>query len=154
MSAVLVITKDNKQDMKVTISEEPVVIGRSKHCRLKLDGVMVSREHAEIIRESGAYWIVDKGSRTGTVVNGQKIRERHRLENGDEIGINEVRLSFLWDKTGDAEGGLDKEAPRAVVPEQMKTIQPSENGPKGGDRSSHGTLVTSAEPWRGGAFKD
>ena len=37
-----------------------------------VDDPNVSRRHAEIRREDGAYWIVDLGSTNGTKVNGKR----------------------------------------------------------------------------------
>ena len=40
----------------------------------------------------------DRGSRNGTLLNGEKISARQELKDGDEIGIGATRLKFLWDK--------------------------------------------------------
>ena len=42
-----------------------VVVGRSSTCDIVVDDPNVSRRHAEIRREDGAYWIVDLGSTNG-----------------------------------------------------------------------------------------
>jgi serine phosphatase RsbU (regulator of sigma subunit) len=55
----------------------------------------VSREHAEIVAKGDGYVIRDRGSSTGTVVNGQRIIE-HSLSHGDEIVIGRgTVLMFL-----------------------------------------------------------
>ena len=70
------------------------LIGRSPECDVFLDDVTVSRRHAEIVREGGAYVIRDLGSLNGTFVN------RHRIENAtladdDEVQIGKYRMTFL-----------------------------------------------------------
>ena len=51
----------------------------------------VSRYHAEIRRESGAYVLTDLNSKNGTRVNGQRI-SRHTLTDGDRIGIKRSKF--------------------------------------------------------------
>ena len=70
------------------------LIGRSPECDVFLDDVTVSRRHAEIVQEGGAYVIRDLGSLNGTFVN------RHRIENAtladdDEVQIGKYRMTFL-----------------------------------------------------------
>ncbi len=53
----------------------------------------VSRRHAEVRPEDGAYWIVDLGSTNGVTVNGERV-ERARLAPEDTVllGTTEVRF--------------------------------------------------------------
>ena len=53
----------------------------------------VSRRHAEIRREDGAYWIVDLGSTNGVEVNGKRV-ERARLEHDDLVVLGTTELRF------------------------------------------------------------
>ena len=50
----------------------------------RVDDPNVSRRHAEIRRENGAFWIVDLGSTNGIEVNGERV-ERARLTHSDTI---------------------------------------------------------------------
>jgi hypothetical protein len=70
-----------------------VVLGRSRECDVTLDDPNVSRRHAEIRREDGAYWIVDLGSTNGIEVNGKRV-DRARLRPGDEILLGTSELRF------------------------------------------------------------
>ena len=75
------------------LDDRVLVIGRSTDCDITVDDPNVSRRHAEIRREDGAYWIVDLGSTNGVTVNGKRV-ERARLAPDDEIllGTTEVRF--------------------------------------------------------------
>jgi len=75
------------------LDDRVLIIGRSKECDISVDDPNVSRRHAEIRREDGAYWIVDLGSTNGITVNGKRV-ERARLSPEDEIllGTTEVRF--------------------------------------------------------------
>jgi rhodanese-related sulfurtransferase len=69
------------------------VIGRSRDCDISVDDPNVSRRHAEIRQEDGAYWVVDLNSTNGIEVNGARV-DRARLENDDLIVVGRTNLTF------------------------------------------------------------
>jgi hypothetical protein len=69
------------------------VIGRSRECDITLEDANVSRRHAELRRENGAWWIVDLGSTNGVEVNGERV-ERARLGHDDRIVLGRTELVF------------------------------------------------------------
>jgi pSer/pThr/pTyr-binding forkhead associated (FHA) protein len=100
MRAVLQVSKDRKLVSKVTIAASPFVMGRGQNCSLPLDESLASREHASITFENNSYWLVDQGSRNGTMLNGEKVTAKKELRDGDEIVIGTTHLKFVWDKAG------------------------------------------------------
>jgi Protein of unknown function (DUF3662)/Inner membrane component of T3SS, cytoplasmic domain len=70
-----------------------VVLGRSRDCDITVDDPNVSRRHAEVRHENGAYWIVDLGSTNGLTVNGRRV-DRAKLEPEDEIVLGTTELRF------------------------------------------------------------
>ncbi len=73
---------------------ERMTVGRRPDSDVFLDDVTVSRDHALIVRRSGAFWLDDLGSLNGTYVNRRRI-DSHRLEDGDELQIGKYKLSFI-----------------------------------------------------------
>jgi hypothetical protein len=69
------------------------VLGRSRDCDITVDDVNISRRHAEIRREDGAYWVVDLGSTNGIEVNGQRV-DRAKLLNNDRIVFGRTDALF------------------------------------------------------------
>jgi hypothetical protein len=69
------------------------VIGRSRDSDLTLDDPNVSRRHAELRREDGAWVVADLASTNGVKVNGRRVAE-HRLVPGDEITVGLETLHF------------------------------------------------------------
>ncbi len=57
------------------------------------DDSTVSRRHARIASDAGAFTVYDEGSSNGTFVNGVKVTEQ-ALHSGDEIQIGTTRLRF------------------------------------------------------------
>jgi pSer/pThr/pTyr-binding forkhead associated (FHA) protein len=93
--------------------------------------VTVGRRHAVIEYDEGAYWLQDQGSVNGSFVNGQRIEERHRLKDGDQIRIHKFSFRFeqepVYDlnhfKTG-AEVDPDTTLPQITFPET--TLRPND----------------------------
>ncbi|HXE55790.1 MAG TPA: FHA domain-containing protein [Tepidisphaeraceae bacterium] len=71
-----------------------VVIGRRENSHIVIPDRYVSRIHAWIGQADGRYFIADTGSRSGTRVNGKLIDGRHRLSDGDKIGIGPATITF------------------------------------------------------------
>lgn len=81
------------------LGKRRTVIGRSRECDVTVDDANVSRRHAEVRLENGAYWIVDLGSTNGVEVNGRRV-DRARLEHEDRIVLGKSELTFEWGTDG------------------------------------------------------
>jgi pSer/pThr/pTyr-binding forkhead associated (FHA) protein len=53
----------------------------------------MSREHFEVVKESGSFLVYDLGSKNGLFVNGAPA-DRHALRPGDELYAGATRLRF------------------------------------------------------------
>ncbi|MBL8324222.1 MAG: transglycosylase SLT domain-containing protein [Rubrivivax sp.] len=84
----LKIVSGSRRGTTVSFGREPVRIGRSASAELRFADAhdsAVSAHHAQIHFERGAYFLVDTGSRNGTLVNGRKITAKHELKRGDRV---------------------------------------------------------------------
>lgn len=73
------------------VRTEELRIGRGTSAELRSDNPAVALEHAVIRQEPDGYTIVDRGSVTGTYVNGSAV-ETHRLAKGDVVEIGDLRI--------------------------------------------------------------
>lgn len=73
-----------------------VVVGRNPDCGIWIEEHAVSRQHAEIIRSNGSYYIKDMQSRNGTFVNDRQLSpdEKQPLRPADRIRVCDVEFSF------------------------------------------------------------
>ena len=69
-------------------------LGRAQDNEIILDDPKVSRHHAVFNLETEGWVITDLGSANGTFVNGQRIEEPYRLQNGDRISVGDVELGY------------------------------------------------------------
>ena len=91
--AQLVVYEDGKVRDTISITKEPVVIGRLSTSDVVLSDPNVSRRHAELRRDGARWVVVDLGSTNGTVVNGKLARE-HPLDEGDRLTFGKTELVF------------------------------------------------------------
>ncbi|MHC5001858.1 MAG: ATP-binding protein, partial [Planctomycetota bacterium] len=75
-------------------ADEPQLIGRSSEA-LPIADSTVSRRHAELTPDDGAWYLRDLDSSNGTYVNGQRIAERVALAPGDQIKCGSTLLLFM-----------------------------------------------------------
>lgn len=73
---------------------ESAVIGRSNKCDIAINEDYISAKHAEIWFEDGEWYLEDLGSRNGTAVNGQRIREVVILDPEDVISFGGLNFTF------------------------------------------------------------
>ncbi len=76
---------------------ERAAIGRGAQCDLILAGNDISRQHAVIQRENGAYVLMDNHSLNGTFLNHKKIKKEY-LNDGDLIGIGHFSIRFFQER--------------------------------------------------------
>jgi len=74
-------------------ANEPQLIGRSSEA-LAISDETVSRRHAELTPDNGAWYIRDLHSQNGTYINGQQAKMRLRLEEGDRIRVGSTVFQF------------------------------------------------------------
>lgn len=74
-SARVIWLEDCAAEKKVSVSQFPFRIGKMEGVTdFRICNNMVSRKHADIIREQGAYFVVDLDSTNGTYLNGKRIQ--------------------------------------------------------------------------------
>jgi signal transduction histidine kinase len=74
-------------------ADEPQLIGRSSEA-LPIADHTVSRRHAELTPDDGAWYLRDLDSANGTFVNGERIADRVRLRPGDQFRCGSTLFVF------------------------------------------------------------
>jgi Nif-specific regulatory protein len=73
---------------------EIIRLGRNRSCTIVLADRFASRTHAEIFAEEGRWKLRPMQTTNGTRVNGQRVHREMSLEDGQLIGIGDVRIRF------------------------------------------------------------
>lgn len=113
----------------VNLTGETQIIGRdADRCQIVIPHHAVSREHAKIIVQNGAYFIEDMKSRNHTFVNSKQVENRVQLKSEDRIKICDFLFQFRDErvqKPGKLPSWMQKEQPDAEEgdPGGMTTIE-------------------------------
>lgn len=100
--------------------DDTVLIGRGSD-QVPLTDQTVSRRHAELTRETGAWVLRDLNSANGTYVNGVRIQEPTRLKHGDQIRLGSTVLMYSGEDSIEQLSGEN-------IPADLVTLDPDTLG--------------------------
>jgi hypothetical protein len=86
---------DEASGRQHTVYRGDTKLGRQADNDVVLGDLSVSREQALIRAEGNTFTLYDRGSSSGTFVNGQRMRSPVILYHGDTIEMGEVKLTFV-----------------------------------------------------------
>jgi pSer/pThr/pTyr-binding forkhead associated (FHA) protein len=111
----LVISDDEGKTTVVPLVRDEVTIGRKEGNTIRLTERNVSRRHARLFRDDGAFFVEDLGSYNGVKVNGRRIEAPVRLNDGDHILIGDYQLALQEEAAEEPEPSA---RPRATAPDE------------------------------------
>lgn len=74
-----------------SITSASALIGRGPGCQIQLTSNEVSGEHLDVYLQEGTWWLRDRGSRNGTIVDGRSVLGPVPLRLGSRIVLGSVR---------------------------------------------------------------
>jgi pSer/pThr/pTyr-binding forkhead associated (FHA) protein len=101
----LIIEDDEGRKTVIPVVRDEITIGRNDANIVRLTEKNVSRKHGRLVRDQGHFYIEDLGSFTGIRVNGEKIKGKQLVREGDLIQISEYDLSLQASPDEKPEGG-------------------------------------------------
>ncbi|MGD9941705.1 MAG: FHA domain-containing protein [Burkholderiaceae bacterium] len=129
----LLVTSGQSSLRIVPVLKECLTIGRRPYNDIPLDDLTVSGEHALIRTRNTESMLLDLGSRNGTLVNGEDVKQRV-LQGGDVIDIGIYRLRYIVDRAGPAEPAADG----VLLPACVDFL----NGPRAGSAQKVDRAIT------------
>ena len=101
----------------VPLDQPSLTIGRDKLCAIHIERAYVSRQHARIdVRDDGVF-LVDLGSRNGSLLNNTRVEQSAPLRSGDVVAIGDATIEC---QAGTASG----ERTRTLGPRQTEPATP------------------------------
>ena len=98
---------------EMTLDEGDNLIGRDRNVVVWIDDESVSRRHARIVVGPEGATLEDLGSKNGTYLHGERIREPQPLSDRDEIRIGPARMVLrIVRRTGSTVSKSGERAPR------------------------------------------
>lgn len=67
-------------------------LGRAPTNTIMIDDSFASSEHARVVLRDGHWWLEDRQSRNGTLLNGRPVSQPVIMTQGDVIGVGQKRF--------------------------------------------------------------
>lgn len=83
---------DASKRLIIPLEADEILVGRHGSADIRFTDMSVSRYHAILYVSNGVWSIVDLDSKSGTFVNGRRIRSQVRLKDQDEIQFGNKRV--------------------------------------------------------------
>ena len=138
---------------RIPLNRGTIRIGRAPGSNIRIDESGVASEHCLISGEDGRYRVVDRGSGSGTYVNGFRITE-HWLKPGDQVTVGGTVLLYREDS---APGGWAPPAQHTLLKAcallfLFRALAASENETLRGTLETHlVSLISDLVPCRRGS---
>ncbi len=140
----LVIEDDRGTRTVVPFTSEELTLGRAAEgVAWRLTDRNVSRRHARFTRVSGAVFVEDLGSLTGTWLNGERLAGRRRVRPGDLVEIGDYDLVVAPEGLEAAGPGAPPPLPAVPNLEEVEPLEPSSAAPSFAEASPAAALAAS-----------
>lgn len=73
---------------------DPLNVGRSEACAIRLEDTYVSQMHARLYGKNGAWFVEDLGSTNGTYVNDRRVAAPVEVHAGDVVRVGKTVLEL------------------------------------------------------------
>jgi class 3 adenylate cyclase len=105
---------DSMRGKRFVIHNRETRIGRGASCDIALRDPRVSREHIALVPDGAVVWLVHRSSTNPTFVNGEGVRDRIALHDGDRIQLAEDVLLRLESPLLPRRGDPPRSLPQAM----------------------------------------
>jgi hypothetical protein len=90
----LVVTAGPLTGTKITLSDQPILIGRADDSTLVLTDDFASSRHARLTNRGGQWYVEDLGSTNGTYLDQQRVQGPLQVGTGQPIRIGQTAMEL------------------------------------------------------------
>ena len=90
----LVVTAGTLTGTKITLGEQPILVGRADDSTLVLTDDFASSRHARLTNRGGQWYVEDLGSTNGTYLDQQRVQGPLLINPGQPIRIGQTALEL------------------------------------------------------------
>lgn len=139
----LVITAGPRTGMVFPLRKRPITIGRDRGATIRVEENRVSRNHATLELQDGAWLLRDLGSTNSTYLNGDPITQAV-LKDGDKIRVGSTEIAFVTQelttvdsspRAADAQQAVDDAEPVSIAMD-LQSLQASLRSTQGSGGNS------------------
>jgi hypothetical protein len=90
----LVVTAGPLSGTKITLGDQPILIGRADDSTLVLTDDFASSRHARLTNRGGQWYVEDLGSTNGTYLDQQRVQGPLLVQTGQPIRIGQTAMEL------------------------------------------------------------
>ncbi len=90
----LFVTAGPLSGTKITLGDQPILIGRADDSTLVLTDDFASSRHARLTNRGGQWYVEDLGSTNGTYLNRKKVTAPIAIRKGDRLQIGKTVMEL------------------------------------------------------------
>jgi hypothetical protein len=90
----LVVTAGPLTGTKITLSDQPILIGRADDSTLVLTDDFASSRHARLTNRGGQWYVEDLGSTNGTYLDQQRVQGPLQVGTGQTLRIGQTAMEL------------------------------------------------------------
>lgn len=94
LATLEVLSEGPMKGERFRLDRPTIQMGRGPHNEVRLDNDSVSTTHASLVQRGNRWLILDLGSRNGTFVDGEMVREQRELPSACEVRLGALELLF------------------------------------------------------------
>lgn len=94
LATLEVLSEGPTLGQRYRLDRPTIQLGRGPHNDIRLDNDSVSGTHASLVQRGGRWLLLDLGSRNGSRVDGELVREQCELPSACEVQLGALRLLF------------------------------------------------------------
>ena len=82
------------------LDRREIIFGRGRGADIRVRDPFVSNHHAKFFLDKDGFYVEDLRSANGVVLNGERIKKRARLRDGDILALGQVEFAFRQTEEG------------------------------------------------------
>ncbi|WP_333618841.1 FHA domain-containing protein FhaB/FipA [Dietzia sp.] len=90
----LVVTEGALQGTRITLADQPVLLGRAPNSTLVIDDDYASNQHARLVPHGSEWFLEDLGSTNGTFLDRTKVTTPVRVPAGTPVRIGTTTIEL------------------------------------------------------------
>lgn len=110
MASLVLIDKDIVSH-RYPLEKTETMIGRRADNDILISNMMVSGNHAKIVKKGSQFFVQDLGSTNGTSVNGSRVNGSIEIFHNDHVNLGGMDFVFLVDDSATVQVGKEKKKP-------------------------------------------
>lgn len=126
--ATLEVAEGNQAGLEIPVKGRPMTVGRDVQCNIRPTSELVSKHHCTVWKQGLGLFVKDNGSTNGTFINGLRVDGERELNDGDVVGVGNMKLKAHLFAAVKGDARFAKAAEETILTEKGGSVAPDPAG--------------------------